>query len=92
MISLIERFTPWRTLPLLPPNAATRERFDWRTRRAVELIHSEPHVARDVATLAREVGLSRPHFYLRGSFKISRRMITLIANYYLLLHPSRHYR
>jgi len=60
MISVIERFTPWRTLR---ETIAERDGFDWRIRRAVDLIRQEPHIARDTGTLAREVGLSRAHFY-----------------------------
>lgn len=64
MISVIERFTPWRALPrTLRSGAGDRSRFDWRIRRAVNLIRVNPAIARDVDTLAREAGLSRAHFY-----------------------------
>jgi AraC family transcriptional regulator len=64
MIAVIERFTPWRTLPRsLQGAAADRGRFDWRIRRAVDLIRTEPHIPRDTDALAREAGLSRAHFY-----------------------------
>jgi AraC family transcriptional regulator len=42
---------------------ANRNRFDWRIRRAVNLIRLEPQMARDVNSLAKESGLSRAHFY-----------------------------
>jgi AraC-like DNA-binding protein len=64
MISVIERFTPWRSLTRsLRARVAVRDGFDWRIRRAVDLIRQEPHIARDTGMLAREVGLSRAHFY-----------------------------
>jgi AraC-like DNA-binding protein len=64
MISIIERFTPWRTLSRPTPQfAAQRSQFDWRIRRAINLIQTDPRAVRDVDTLAREVGLSRAHFY-----------------------------
>jgi AraC-like DNA-binding protein len=64
MISVIERFTPWRTLShRLPHRDDNRSRFDWRIRRAVKLIRVEPHLARDVNSLAKDSGLSRAHFY-----------------------------
>jgi AraC-like DNA-binding protein len=64
MISVIERFTPWRTMShRLSHTNNNRSRFDWRIRRAVNLIRVEPHLARDVNSLARESGLSRAHFY-----------------------------
>lgn len=64
MISVIERFTPWRTLSRrLQDIDDNRDRFDWRIRRAVNVLRSEPQIARDVNSLAREVGLSRAHFY-----------------------------
>ena len=64
MISVIERFTPWRTLSRrLQDVDRNRDRFDWRIRRAVNLIRVEPQIARDVDSLAKEAGLSRAHFY-----------------------------
>ncbi len=64
MIAVIERFTPWRTLSAaLPDIGRNRQRFDWRIRRAVNLIRLEPHIVHDVRRLAKESGLSRAHFY-----------------------------
>jgi AraC family transcriptional regulator len=64
MISVIERFTPWRTLSKrLAEIDRNRDRFDWRIRRAVNLIRVEPKIAHDVDALAKESGLSRAHFY-----------------------------
>jgi len=61
MISVIERFTPWRTLARsLQDVDHNRSRFDWRIRRAVNLIRQEPEMAHDVNALAKESGLSRP--------------------------------
>jgi AraC-like DNA-binding protein len=64
MISIIERFTPWRSLSrrLQLPDASQNP-FDWRIRRAINLIQGDPGAVRDVDALAREVGLSRAHFY-----------------------------
>jgi AraC-like DNA-binding protein len=64
MIAVIERFTPWRTVSSrLGEIDRNRDRFDWRIRRAVELIRLEPELAHDVDCLAKESGLSRAHFY-----------------------------
>lgn len=64
MISVIERFTPWRTVSRrLQDIDRNRDRFDWRIRRAVNLIRLEPQMGHDVDSLARESGLSRAHFY-----------------------------
>jgi AraC family transcriptional regulator len=63
MISVIERFTPWRTLSRRLQDIGNRSRFDWRVRRAVNLIRLEPQRAHDVEALAKESGLSRAHFY-----------------------------
>ena len=64
MISVIDRFTPWRTLSRsLQEIENNRDRFDWRIRRAVNLLRQEPHIVRDIRRLAREFGLSRAHFY-----------------------------
>ena len=55
MISVIERFTPWRTLSRrLQDIDNNRSRFDWRVRRAINLIQLEPQMARDVDLLAKE--------------------------------------
>lgn len=64
MISVIERFTPWRTMShgFLDIDR-NRNGFDWRIRRAVNLIRTSPQIARDVESLAREVGISRAHFF-----------------------------
>jgi AraC family transcriptional regulator len=70
MIAVIERFTAWRAMAC--PEGIDRHRFDWRIRRAVQLMRAEPHVAHDINTLAREAGLSRAHFYRQ--FERSTRM------------------
>jgi len=70
MIAVIERFTPWRAMAR--PEGIDRRRFDWRIRRAVQLMRAEPHVAHDINALAREAGLSRAHFYRQ--FERSTRM------------------
>lgn len=64
MIAAIERFTPWRTFSnSLSRTSADRDRFDWRVRRAIDLIREDSSIALDVETLAKEAGLSRAHFY-----------------------------
>ncbi|MBX9587773.1 MAG: AraC family transcriptional regulator [Hyphomonadaceae bacterium] len=63
MISVIERFTPWRTISASLALRADLQAFDWRVRRAVDLIRSAPSTRICVDTLARESGLSRAHFY-----------------------------
>lgn len=64
MIAVIERFTPWRALSDPPADfGRNRRRFDWRIRRAVNLIRLEPHLIHDVRRLAKESGLSRAQFY-----------------------------
>jgi AraC-like DNA-binding protein len=64
MIGVIERFTPWRSLARpLGLAAGGRHRFDWRIRRAVDLLRADPASACDTDRLAREAGLSRAHFF-----------------------------
>jgi AraC-like DNA-binding protein len=73
MIAVIERFTPWRSVARPAHSIAVdRQRFDWRIRRAVQLMRTAPHAAHDINTLAREAGLSRAHFYRQ--FERSTRM------------------
>lgn len=59
MIAVLERFTRWRTVA----GSFGRDRFDWRVRRALDLVRREPQIAHDVDRLAKESGLSRAHFY-----------------------------
>jgi AraC family transcriptional regulator len=73
MIAVIERFTPWRSMTHTSQSAAAEgHRFDWRIRRAVQLMRSEPQAAHDINALARVAGLSRAHFYRQ--FERSTRM------------------
>ena len=62
MISVIERFTPWRSFP-----ASIREigasAGDWRIRRAAEAMRAETDRVTDIDTYARKAGLSRAHFF-----------------------------
>lgn len=62
MISVIERFTPWRSFP-----ASIREMSasagDWRIRRVAETMRAEADRIADVDTYAKAAGLSRAHFF-----------------------------
>jgi AraC family transcriptional regulator len=63
MIAVIERFTAWREASESLRAAARRNAGDWRIRRAVARMRAEPGAALGADALAREVGLSRAHFY-----------------------------
>lgn len=63
MVSVIERFTPWRSVATSLRSLAQRQRTDFRIRRAVALIQQDPARAGGVDLLAREAGLSRAHFF-----------------------------
>ena len=62
MITVIERFTPWRSFP-----ASIRELHsmsgDWRIRRAVATINSGGLTPESIGSWAKETGLSRAHFF-----------------------------
>jgi AraC-like DNA-binding protein len=62
MISVIERFTPWRSFPgsIREMNARSG---DWRIRRAAASMRSETRRGAALDTFAREAGLSRAHFF-----------------------------
>jgi transcriptional regulator GlxA family with amidase domain len=62
MIAVIERFTPWRSFPL-SLREMNSARADWRIRRAAEAIRGDVSRNVDVTLLAKEVGLSRAHFF-----------------------------
>jgi len=61
MIDVIERYAPWRTASL--GQLGCRGRVDYRIRRALALIEGDAAGAYDMKRLAREVGLSRAHFF-----------------------------
>ena len=64
MISIIERFTPWRAMSNMLRDFETQHsQFDWRVRRAINVIRANPKSAPDVNAMAKEAGLSRAHFY-----------------------------
>jgi AraC-like DNA-binding protein len=63
MISVIERFTPWRTISTPLRTMAEQGWVDWRIKRAVDLLRSNADIRLDIDTLAKESGLSRAHFY-----------------------------
>jgi AraC family transcriptional regulator len=57
MVAVIERFTDWRDV------SPTRNRSDWRVRRAIATIRRDPGAVPDMGKLARDSGLSRAHFF-----------------------------
>ncbi|HTZ79749.1 MAG TPA: AraC family transcriptional regulator [Stellaceae bacterium] len=61
MIAVIEHFSPWRTASL--DDFARDGRVDYRIRRALALIQQSAASVQDMSGLAREVGLSRAHFF-----------------------------
>lgn len=61
MVAMIERFAAWREAGS-SLRAACRNR-DWRVQRAVARIRAEPEASIGIDALAREVGLSRAHFF-----------------------------
>lgn len=79
MISLIERFTSWRTIaPSISESAAERSRMDWRIRRAIEVLRESSGKPIDLDGVARESGLSRAHFY-----RLFQRSTNMTPNVYL---------
>jgi AraC-like DNA-binding protein len=62
MIAVIERFTPWRSFPrsIRESNASA---WDHRIKRATQYMRFNAGGVADVETLAKQAGLSRPHFF-----------------------------
>jgi AraC-like DNA-binding protein len=62
MIAVIERFTPWKSFPrsIREMNATGCDR---RIRRAMQYMRFNAGGVADVETVAKEAGLSRPHFF-----------------------------
>jgi len=63
MIAVIERFTPWRSISASLSELARSQSVDWRVRKAIGLMRSDPTADLSVCRLAREAGLSRAHFF-----------------------------
>jgi AraC family transcriptional regulator len=63
MIAVIERFTPWRSIGASLSELARAHSVDWRVRKAIGLMRSDPTADLNVCRLAREAGLSRAHFF-----------------------------
>jgi len=63
MIAVIERFTSWRGLPNSIRSLANSHLTDFRIQKAVRLIQQAPGEIGDMNMLARDVGLSRAHFF-----------------------------
>lgn len=61
MIAALERYTSWRSAAAadLPPGGPA----DYRVRRALAMMRSDPGSVADMSSLAREAGLSRAHFF-----------------------------
>jgi AraC-like DNA-binding protein len=62
MIAVIERFTPWRSFPASIREMSARS-GDWRIRKATASMRSETGRDAGLESIAREVGLSRAHFF-----------------------------
>jgi AraC family transcriptional regulator len=63
MVAVIERFTPWRTVGASLREMSRTNAVDWRVRRAVSLVRSDPATKLNVEDLAREAGMSRAQFF-----------------------------
>jgi AraC family transcriptional regulator len=61
MIGVLERYTSWRSAAV--PDAAASGSVDFRLRRALAMIRSDPGSIVDMTALARRAGLSRAHFF-----------------------------
>jgi AraC-like DNA-binding protein len=62
MISVIERFTPWRSFPVSIREMNARS-ADWRIRKVAAAMQSEARRGAVLESFAREAGLSRAHFF-----------------------------
>lgn len=63
MISIIERFAPWRTIGSSLREVARRTSVDWRVRKAIDLMKKDPAASLDIDRLAHIAGMSRAHFF-----------------------------
>ena len=63
MIAVIERFTPWRSIGASLREIARSSAVDFRVRRAISLMRSNPAAPLSIERLASEAGLSRAHFF-----------------------------
>ncbi len=62
MVTVIERFTPWRSFPASIRGMGVAAP-DWRIRRAAEAMQAEQGRALNIDNIAKAAGLSRSHFF-----------------------------
>ena len=63
MVTVIERFTPWRSMSISLRDLATVGAVDRRVRRAMDLMRSDPGSVSNMASLARQSGMSRAQLF-----------------------------
>ena len=62
MITVIERFTPWRSFPASIRDMGTQG-GDWRIRKVAQAMRSDGGRTTNIDRFAKEAGLSRAHFF-----------------------------
>ena len=63
MIAVIERFTEWRSVGSMLRSNSQVNSVDWRIRKAISLIRSDPTTPDSVDRLAENSGMSRANFF-----------------------------
>lgn len=63
MVSVIERFTEWRSVGPSLRDAAQSQAIDWRVSKAISKLHKAAGEMSDVDSLAQTAGMSRANFF-----------------------------
>ncbi|MDD9709860.1 AraC family ligand binding domain-containing protein [Seohaeicola sp. 4SK31] len=63
MVSVIERFTEWRSVGPSLRDAAQSQAIDWRVSKAISKLHKVAGEVSDIDSLAQTVGMSRANFF-----------------------------
>jgi AraC-like DNA-binding protein len=63
MVSVIERFTEWRSVGPSLRDAAQSQAIDWRVSKAISKLHKAAGEISDIDSLAQTAGMSRANFF-----------------------------
>ncbi|KJS41414.1 MAG: transcriptional regulator [Roseovarius sp. BRH_c41] len=63
MVSVIERFTEWRSVGPSLRDAAQSQAIDWRVSKAISKLHKVAGEVSDIDSLAQTAGMSRANFF-----------------------------
>lgn len=92
MLATIERFSEWRSLGAGLRQAAQSQSIDWRIRKAISVIKSEPGKIDNIERLADAAGMSRANFFrvFEASTGVTPRVFLNVLRLEIAAHSAAH--